>query len=135
MSVLVLAGLFAVNAYQANSYEYLSTREVLVRDTLALLDSNDVEGIHFIREAVEMLVQLGAVDRINQTAILEFLNSIDYAGLIDNVHDCLLTLKALGRLDLMDGLLGNTSALHTMIINQYTGFDMPTYVLVAQFFG
>jgi hypothetical protein len=137
-SALVLAGLFVVNAYQTKGYEYLSAREVIVRKTLDFLNSSEPLYIYEVRQAVDMLAQLGATARINQTAVIECLNRTQYNGIMDNVYYCILTLKALGRMDLMESLVGNASRLRTMVLNQYSSGNIEMllpYIFVAQLFG
>ncbi len=167
LSFLVLIALFGIDAFQVNGFEYLNTREVIVRNALACYDSNESSAgyggfvystdssksyRHFdvTRKAIELLVQLGEISRINETAVLHFLNTTEirvmfddgyfhtyYADGVNEIYEALLTLKALDRLDLADSLV-NASALHSMLVNQITHNPpgpMWANVRVAQLFG
>jgi len=167
LSALMLISLFGIHLFQAGSFEYLSTKDVIVRYTMACFDSNEsspsyggfvpsvewTRGYRYFdttRKALELLVQLDAVNKINETAVLRFLNTSEirviyesgyyhtyYSQGMDCIYNALLILKASNKLDLADSLI-NMSALHSMLVNQLTA-NVPgplwANVFVANFLG
>lgn len=166
LSALMLIGLFTVNVLQVSSFEYLSTKEAVARYTLACFDSDEnssgyggfapsVGGKNYrwfdiTREALELLVMLDAIDRVNETAVLHFLNASEirivysgggyyhtyYADGMGYIYNGLLSLNALKRLHLAEPLI-NMSALHYMLVNQSSHRPGPLWanVFVADFLG
>lgn len=165
-SVLMLVGLFGVHVFQAGGFEYLSAKEALMRYTMACFDSDknsngyggfapSVGGKNYrwffiTREALELLAMLDAVESVNKTAVLQFLNTSEvkimyssggyyytyYAYGMGDIYDALLSLNALDSLYLADALI-NMSRLHYMLVNQSTNYPMPLWanVFVANFLG
>lgn len=148
LSALILVSLFGVHVFQASSFEHLNTKEFVVRYTMECFDldenssgyggfaprvgGKDYRWFHITREALELLVMLDAVERVNETAVLQFLNTSEikvmyddgyyhtyYADGMDHIYNALLILNALNKLDLADPLI-NMSALHSMLVNQLT---------------
>lgn len=165
LSALMLIGLFTVNVLQVSSFEYLSTKEAVARYTLACFDSDEnssgyggfaskVGGknyrwFHITREALELLVILDAIDRVNETAVLHFLNASEIRILYNSeggyyypnygtnyIYNALLSLNALNRLYLAESLI-NLSVLHYMLVNQSAHHSSPLWanVFVADFLG
>ena len=167
LSALMLIGLFTVNVLQAGSFEHLSTKEAIARYTLACFDSDEnssgyggfaprVGGknyrwFHITHEALELLIMLDAIDRVNETAVLHFLNASEirivysseygyyhtyYADGMGDVYNALLSLNALNRLPLAESLI-NMYALHYMLVNQSAHRPSPLWanVFVADFLG
>jgi hypothetical protein len=104
---------------------------------------------HITREALEVLVMLDAIDRVNETAVLHFLNTSeirisynsegryyypDYGT--DYIYNALLSLNALNGLYLAEPMI-NMSALHYMLVNQSAHHSRPLWanVFVADFLG
>jgi hypothetical protein len=167
LSALMLISLFTVNALQVGSFEHLSTKETIIRYTLACFDSDEnssgyggfapiVGGknyrwLHITREALELLGMLDAIDRVNENAVLYFINTSEirilydsedgfyhpyYYGGMSDIYNALLSLNALDKLYLAETLV-NTSALHYLVVNQSSTHYEPlrAYVFIADFFG
>lgn len=167
LSALMLISLFTVNALQVSSFEHLSTKETIIRYTFACFDSDEnssgyggfaprVGGknyrwLHITREALELLGMLDAIDRVDETAVLHFLNASKirilysseygyyhtyYADGMGYVYNGLLSLNALNKLYLAESLI-NMSALHYMLVNQSAHRPGPLWanVFVADFLG
>ena len=167
LSALMLISLFTVNVLQVSSFEHLSTKETIISYTFACFDSDEnssgyggfapiVGGKNYrwldtTREALELLGMLVAIDGVDETAVLHFLNASKirilysseyglyhpyyYYGMSD-IYNALLSLNALDKLYLAETLV-NMSALHYLVVNQSSTHYEPlwAYVFIADFFG
>jgi len=165
LSALIIVSLLEVHAFQASSFEYVNAKEVTVRYTMACFDLDETSSgyggfaphvggknyrwFHITREALELLAMLDAINGVNETAVLSFINSSEirivygygyyytyYAYGMGDLYNALLILKALNKLNFANSLI-NMSALHTMLLNQPTHIPSPLWanVFVADFLG
>jgi len=148
-SAIILLSLLGLHIVQAGSFEYVSPKEAIVRYAVMCqdLDANSsgyggfapsisqLGGYRILRptvEAVGLLSQLNATNRINEAGVLHFLNaseiritynpSYGYYGTyyydgMGYVYSALSILKSLDKMAEADALI-NMTALHLMIVNQ-----------------
>lgn len=157
-TTLILVGVFLFDFAQKSSFGYVNTKEALIRYTICCQDlranSSTYGGFsdECIREgrnaylwdtyrAVELLRQLDAIDRINVSALITYLNRLDISVVIEgefwtaslgDIYKALTILKAINRLDLADSLI-NLTALRQVII--LPPQEAASAVFIADFLG
>lgn len=160
-TMLILTGVFLFDLAQKFSLEHVSTKEALIRYTICCqdlrTDSSSYGGfsdrcLHVWKgygaylmdtyRAVELLRQLDALDRINTSALITFLNRSDisvrieggcWRGSLGEVYEVLTILKAVNRLDLADSLINLTAVRQVILLPPIQ--EYASAVFIADFLG
>jgi len=160
-TMLILTGVFLFDLVQKFSLEHVSTKEALIRYTICCqdlrTDSSSYGGfsdrcLHVWKgfgaylmdtyRAVELLRQLDALDRIDTSALVTFLNRSDisvtieggyWRGSLGEVYEVLTILKAVNRLDLADSLINLTAVRQVILLPPIQ--EYASAVFIADFLG
>ena len=139
--MLIFVGVFLLDFAQKSLFEYVNAKEALTRYVVCCQDlrtnSSTYGGfsdkcvkegrsahLKYTYLAIELLKQLDALDRINESALITFLNKSDismtieggiWRGSLGDIYEALTILETINRLDLANSLI-NLTALRQVIL-------------------